>query len=156
MNEMKLSSVVGLAVVVFIGVLAVMIGGRLTTEALAVLLGVVVGVLASAPVTALVVYVLMKQRAPERVETVVRTVSAPVESMPVVDARPLVDYSRQYTQYPGSWGAQPVETALVRADDLPPELQDVGYGPAVMAGRASRAAKVYSGKSYVVIGGEEQ
>lgn len=97
--QIKLSTLIALAALIFIGTLAVIIGQRLSTEAMAVLLGVFAGVIASVPTTAVVTWlVLRNNNQPSQTVRVERTIhtAAPIEQQPYPGMLP-----PPYTMPPG-------------------------------------------------------
>lgn len=96
--QTKLSTLIALAALIFAGTLAVIIGQRLSTEAMAVLLGVFAGVIASVPTTAVVTWLVLRNNQPTQTVRVERTIHtpAPVEQAPYHSMLPA-----PYTMPPG-------------------------------------------------------
>ena len=108
-----MSPLIRLSVLVFFGALGVAVGYRLSADAMAVIVGVVVGVLASLPVAVLVLYA---SRRPERQsERVVEpTALAPQPPAPVQPQILVVPAPMPSQPMPRGWYGQPPPAPIER------------------------------------------
>ena len=98
---MRARWVLALVSLAFVGTLAVVVGWRLTSEAMAVLVGVAAGVLASIPTSLIIVWVTTRQLRAEREAQDARLVARPAAaSLAPPSAPPVIVVSPPAAQAP--------------------------------------------------------